>query len=256
MITLGIDLGSRKVKFAALDEDRLLWMRTFDTISFYRRYGGQRDGSLTIDFQALDLFEGQGAPDAMVVTGYGRNTINLAGARVIPEIQAHVAGARFQTGLETFTLLDLGGQDTKVARVENGILQDFMMNDKCAASSGRYLENMAQVLEIELDELSRHSENPVPLDATCGIFGESELIGKIVEGHPLPELCAGINQTLIKRVLPMLRRFPRDTLLVTGGVAQNGAFLHLLHKAAGTRPLTPEHPQHNGAIGCAVLARN
>lgn len=254
MRTLGIDLGSRKVKFAAMDNEKLLWLREFDTISFYRRYGGLRDGALTIDFPALDLFDGKEEAETMVVTGYGRNTINLAGARVIPEIQAHVAGARFQTGLETFTLLDLGGQDTKVTRVENGILQDFLMNDKCAASSGRYLENMAQVLEIDLDELSRHSENPVPLDATCGIFGESELIGKIVEGYPLSELCAGINQTLIKRVMPMLRRFPRDTLLVTGGVARNQAFLHLLHQAVGCAPLPPEHPQHNGAIGCAVLA--
>ncbi|WP_305043135.1 acyl-CoA dehydratase activase [Geoalkalibacter sp.] len=254
MLTLGIDLGSRKVKLAALRDNRLLWLRDFDTIPFYKRYGGMHEGRLTIDFAALDLFAGGEQPAAMVVTGYGRNTINLEGARVIPEIQAHVAGARFQTGRDTFTLIDLGGQDTKVARVEGGILQDFLMNDKCAASSGRYLENMAQVLDIGLDELARHTDNPVALDATCGIFGESELIGKIVEGHPLPRLCAGINATLVKRVLPMLRRFPQDLLLVTGGVARNQGFCELLRQAVGAELLVPEHPQHNGAIGCAARA--
>ncbi|WP_429884307.1 acyl-CoA dehydratase activase [Geoalkalibacter halelectricus] len=254
MTTLGIDLGSRKVKFAALRDLEILWLRDFDTIPFYKRYGGLHAGRLTIDFAALELFDPAHPPAAMVATGYGRNTINLEGARIVPEIQAHVAGARFQTGCDTFTLLDLGGQDTKVARVEEGILQDFLMNDKCAASSGRYLENMAQVLDIGLDELARHADNPVSLDATCGIFGESELIGKIVEGHPLPHLCAGINATLVKRVLPMLRRFPQDVLMVTGGVARNQAFRHLLRQAVEARLLVPENPQHNGAIGCAVLA--
>ncbi|KIH76304.1 CoA-substrate-specific enzyme activase, putative [Geoalkalibacter ferrihydriticus] len=254
MTTLGIDLGSRKVKIAALRAGEILWLRDFDTIPFYKSYGGLHKGHLTIDFAALELFQDGDAPAAMVATGYGRNTINLQGARVIPEIQAHVAGARFQTGCDTFTLIDLGGQDTKVARVEEGILQDFLMNDKCAASSGRYLENMAQVLDIDLDELARYADNPVALDATCGIFGESELIGKIVEGHPLPHLCAGINATLVKRVMPMLRRFPQDVLLVTGGVARNQAFRQLLQQAVAARLLMPPHPQHNGAIGCAILA--
>lgn len=254
MTTLGIDLGSRKVKLAAVADGRLAWLRDFDTIPFYKRYGGMHEGRLTIDFAALDLFASDAPPAAMTATGYGRNTINLEGARIVPEIQAHVAGARFQTGQDTFTLIDLGGQDTKVARIENGLLDDFLMNDKCAASSGRYLENMAQVLDIDLDELSRHVDNPVSLDATCGIFGESELIGKIVEGHSLAHLCAGINATLVKRVLPMLRRFPLDILLVTGGVAHNQAFIHLLQQATAGQVLVPEHPQHNGAIGCAVLA--
>ncbi len=255
MITLGIDLGSRKVKMAAMDAGRILWLRDFDTIPFYKKYGGLREGQLTIDFAALDLFAPDRQAEAMVVTGYGRNAVNLAGARVVPEIQAHVAGARFQTGRDTFTLLDLGGQDTKVARVEGGILQDFLMNDKCAASSGRYLENMAQVLDISLEELARHDENPVPLDATCGIFGESELIGKIVEGHSLPQLCAGINHTLIKRVRPMLRRFPDDLILLTGGVARNQAFARMLQKTTSAQLVVPQHPQHNGAIGCGMLAQ-
>ncbi|HEY7746069.1 MAG TPA: acyl-CoA dehydratase activase [Desulfuromonadales bacterium] len=255
MSGLGIDLGSRQAKFALLDGRDILWLKAFDTIPFYKRYGGMRGGKLTLDFDAMGLLAAEERRDAsLVATGYGRNTIDLEGARVVPEIQAHVAGARFQTGLETFTLLDMGGQDSKVARLENGILVDFVMNDKCAASSGRYLENMAKVLDISLEELSRHHRDPVPLDATCGIFGESELIGKIIEGHSLERLCAGVNNTLIKRVAPMLRRFPNDTIVLTGGVAKSPAFGELLQEASGADIIIPEHPQHNGAIGCAVLA--
>lgn len=255
MMRLGIDLGSRQAKFAALRGEEILWLKDFETIPFYKRFGGMRDGKLTLDFPAMELLSEEERSSArLVATGYGRNTIDLEGARVVPEIQAHTEGARWQTGLATFTLLDLGGQDAKAARVENGMLMDFVMNDKCAASSGRYLENMAKVLDLSLDELSRHHADPVPLDATCGIFGESELIGRILEGHSLERLCAGVNATLIKRVMPMLRRFPRDVLVLTGGVAKSPAFRTLLRDAVGIDPIVPPHPQHNGAIGCAVLA--
>lgn len=255
MTGLGIDLGSRQVKFAALDGSTVLWLRDFPTIPFYKQHASMQKGQLLLRLEELDLPEqGNWRQAPLIVTGYGRNTIDLVGARVIPEIQAHVAGARVQTGRPTFTMLDLGGQDSKVARVEEGILVDFLMNDKCAASSGRYLENMAKVLDISLQELALHHTDPVPLDATCGIFGESELIGKIIEGHPLANLCAGINQTLIKRVLPMLRRFPQDCIVLTGGVAKNQAFRTLLAEATAAELVLPEHPQHNGAIGCAFLA--
>ncbi|HWI40866.1 MAG TPA: acyl-CoA dehydratase activase, partial [Verrucomicrobiae bacterium] len=174
--------------------------------------------------------------------------------RVISEVRAHVAGAVFQTGLKDFTLLDMGGQDTKVAAVKGGRLTDFLMNDKCAASSGRFLENMCAILEVGLEELSSHWEDPAHLDATCGIFGESELIGQILRGLPLPRLCAGVNDTLVKRLLPMLSRFRPETIVLTGGVARNAAVVRLLQAETGIRIIIPEHPQHNGAIGCAVLA--
>jgi predicted CoA-substrate-specific enzyme activase len=253
MTSLGMDLGSRQIKMAAMDDEQILWFKSFDTIPFYKQFSGIHEGKLAIDFSAagIDLFRG-GTRMPVVATGYGRNNINLENARVIPEIQAHCKGAEFQTGLSTFTLLDMGGQDTKVARVKKGLLVDFVMNDKCAASSGRYLENMAAVLDISLEELSSHSGNPVPLNATCGIFGESELIGKIIEGHPLQNLCAGVNNALLKRVLPMLRPFDMDTLVVTGGVARNSALIDLLQISTKAGVVVPPHPQFNGAIGCAL----
>ncbi|GFO54824.1 2-hydroxyglutaryl-CoA dehydratase [Geomonas sp. Red276] len=251
-LRIGIDLGSRKAKFALLDGHEIVRLADQDTISFYKRYGSMVGDELSLDLAGSGIFTADELTRAEItVTGYGRNSINLHGARVISEIKAHVTGAKAQTGLADFTMLDMGGQDTKVAQVCGGRLQDFVMNDKCAASSGRYLENMAAVLEVSLDELSSHSEDPIPLDATCGIFGESELIGQILRGYPLSRLCAGVNLTLVKRVMPMLKRFPSPKLVITGGVALNGAMIKLLAAECGMEIVIPAHPQHNGAIGCA-----
>ncbi len=251
---IGIDLGSRKAKFALFENGAIARLADYDTIVFYKRFGRLEGDELTLDLAGTGLFSPAELDRAQVtVTGYGRNALSLKGARVVSEIRAHVAGALFQTGLKDFTLLDMGGQDTKVALVRNGRLSDFVMNDKCAASSGRYLENMAAVLEVDLDELSSHWEEPVHLDATCGIFGESELIGQILRGHPMARLCAGVNLTLVKRVLPMLRRFPSETVVLAGGVALNNALAHLLERESGLRIVIPEHPKHNGAIGCATI---
>ena len=255
MLRIGIDLGSRKAKFALLRGTEIVRLADLDTIAFYKKFGSIVDEELSLDLLGTGIFSAQELASAgITVTGYGRNSINLHGAKVVSEIKAHVAGARVQTGLADFTLLDMGGQDTKVAQVVAGRLTDFVMNDKCAASSGRYLENMAAVLEITLEELSSHAAAPISLDATCGIFGESELIGQILRGHPLSRLCAGVNLTLVKRVMPMLKRFPSDTLVITGGVALNGAMVELLRADCGMTVVIPEHPQHNGAIGCASIS--
>ena len=253
-LKIGIDLGSRKAKFALLRGTDIVRLADLDTIAFYKKFGSIVNDELSLDLLGSGIFSaGELAEAGITVTGYGRNSINLHGARVISEIKAHVAGARAQTGLSDFTLLDMGGQDTKVAQVVAGRLTDFVMNDKCAASSGRYLENMAAVLEVTLEELSSHADDPIALDATCGIFGESELIGQILRGHPLASLCAGVNLTLVKRVMPMLKRFPSQTLVITGGVALNRAMVKLLSADCGMRVVIPEYPQHNGAIGCASL---
>ena len=168
----GIDMGSRSVKIVIMDNNKIDRTKTLETVDFYRNYGRRADGRLEVDFAALGL----GGIDFIVATGYGRNTLDIGEAVVIPELKAHTIGAVWQLGIKDFTLLDLGGQDSKVIKVRKGKMVDFQTNDKCAASTGRYLENMAAVLGIDLAELSRYSDNPVELDATCAIFGESELI--------------------------------------------------------------------------------
>ncbi len=250
----GIDLGSRSVKIGLMKAEKekleIMRLERLDTITFYREYGRKDGDRLQVDLAGLGLPE----VDLLVSTGYGRNTLQLTGGEVIPELKAHMLGAVYQTGLESFTLVDLGGQDSKIIQVQRGRMTDFLTNDKCAASSGRYLENMAQVLGITLDQLGEYGENPVELNSTCAVFGESELIGKIVEGFSLSELAAGVNATIIKRILPLLRSFPGEMLVFTGGVAANQAVRKLLANESGRKVIVPPEPQFNGAIGCCVYA--
>lgn len=252
----GIDLGSRSVKIALMRQKsegerlEILRLESLDTIRFYREYGRKQGDKLAVNFEALGL----PVVDRLVSTGYGRNTLELAGGEAIPELKAHVLGAIYQTGLQNFTLVDLGGQDSKIIQVQKGRMSDFLTNDKCAASSGRYLENMATILDLPLEELGEYTDNPVELNSTCAVFGESELIGKIVEGFPLTELAAGVNTTIVKRILPLLRSFPGEVIVFTGGVAHNQAVGRLLKKGTGRQIVIPQEPQFNGAIGCCSYA--
>ncbi|MFA4885193.1 MAG: acyl-CoA dehydratase activase [Desulfotomaculaceae bacterium] len=247
----GLDLGSRSVKIALREEDNSLKLDKFDTMEFYRKYGRTSGGEFALDVDAMGL---PAAGPAITATGYGRHTVKVKGAKVIPEIKAHVLGAICLTGLSEFTLLDLGGQDSKVALVRGKRLVDFMTNDKCAASTGRYLENMAAALNISLAELSRHHLSPVELVSTCAIFGESELIGKVVEGYSISALAAGVNHSIFKRILPMLVKLPSETIVFTGGVAYNHALVQIIKENTAASVLVPENPEYAGAIGCCADA--
>ncbi len=244
-----MDLGSRVVKIMDYREGAIHCMVGYDTASFYRDFGRMEGAELAVSFEKLGL-----SPELtrLTVTGYGRNAVRVSGASVISEIKAHAIGAMHQTGLTDFTLLDVGGQDTKVVSVRCGAVEDFIMNDRCAASSGRYVENMARVLGMDMEGVSECIHNPAPLSATCAIFGESEIIQRMTEGVPIRELAAGVNLTIVKRVLPMLARFPKGPVVFAGGVARNGAVSALLRAHTGRDVIPLNEPVFNGALGCAL----
>ena len=246
---LGLDLGSRNVKMVLMEDGRLFDYRKYDTVSFYRQFGRIDAGKLTVDFPALGL---DPADLVVVATGYGRQAVRLKSAKIIPELRAHVNGAGYLTGLKDFTLLDLGGQDSKVIQVRGGKIKDFLTNDKCAASTGRYLENMAAVLNIDLKELGKRYSDPVDLTSTCAIFGESELIEKIVEGHSIAALAAGVNYSIFKRVKRSLTHLLSDKLVFTGGVAYSKALVEIIRGEMGLEVLVPDLPEYTGAVGCAL----
>ena len=247
MIQLGFDIGSRAVKLVSNEDGKLSDFLMFDTIKFYREYGARGSDGFRVDIARLgiDRF------DRIVSTGYGRENVKLAGTVVIPETEAHTIGAAYPSALSDFVLLDLGGQDSKVVLVKGGNVMDFYMNDRCAASTGRFLENSAKVLGLSLDELSGFWEEPEKLASTCAIFAESELIGKIASGVAVERLAAGVNHSVIARFLPFLKRFDEKKLVVVGGVAKNHAVVHIL-KDMGYDVVIPRYPQFNGAIGCAI----
>lgn len=245
---LGIDLGSRNVKLCFMNGGKILTKVMYDSIDFYREYGIRREEGFSVDLEAL----GYTGTVTVIATGYGRMSVSLTGARSISELKAHFLGARHQTGLDTFTLIDMGGQDYKVIHVVGGVMVDMATNDKCAASTGRYIENMAQVLGISLEEIGTYTRDPVELSSTCAIFGESEIIGHIVRGVPVPRIAAGINRAVVERVLPFFERMAEDVLVMSGGVAQNQAVVDIMGEVTGKEVLVLADPLYNGALGCCL----
>lgn len=246
MRVLGIDMGSREVKIVMMEDRKILTKKKVSTMSFYRDYCSY-DQKIIVDADKLAC----GEFDVGISTGYGRNNTDLSLFKSINEIKAHAYGALYQLDQRDFLLLDIGGQDVKVIQVEDGMVINLDLNDKCAASCGRYLENMAQVLEVGMDELELHYDNPVHLNSTCAVFSESELIGKIAEGVSTEVLCASVNHSLYKRLKPLLSQFSSRNLVLSGGVSKNKAVRKFLEQDY-ENVIKLEDPQFNGAIGCCI----
>jgi predicted CoA-substrate-specific enzyme activase len=248
-LAYGLDFGSRSVKLVYPRGPRGLGRRRWDSITFYQDYLVRDNGQLAIDWERLGLPK----PAALVATGYGKNLLK-AYFSTITEIRAHFLGARFVTGLDHFILLEIGGQDTKVLYIREGRVFDFLTNDRCAAGTGRYLENMARFLKMPLSEFAGYWQDPVDVCQTCAIFGETELVGHLLEGVEPARIAAGVNASVARRALAMLRRYRCQTLVFVGGVAKNRAMIRLLQDLSDFQVIVPPFPQFNGALGCALEA--
>jgi len=245
----GLDFGSRFVKLVYLDQGGVWRRRRLDAIIFYRDYLLQGRRHLSIDWTRLGLPE----PAALVVTGYGKNLLQQI-FPAITEIRAHFLGARQQTGLDHFILLEVGGQDTKVLYIRDGRVFDFLSNDRCAAGTGRYLENMARFLKMPLAQFAAARRDPVEISQTCAIFGESELVGHLLEGVEPARIAAGVNASVARRALSMVRRYRCPTLVCAGGVARNRAVINFLQEQDSFQVIVPPYPQYIGALGCCLEA--
>jgi (R)-2-hydroxyacyl-CoA dehydratese activating ATPase len=195
----------------------------------------------------------------LVGTGYGR--VNLPFAhRTVTELTCHAKGA-YYLNPEVRTVIDIGGQDSKVIQVDaRGNMVDFVMNDKCAAGTGRFLEVMAKALELGLEEIAGcalQSLNPCAISNTCAVFAESEVISLLALGHAKEDIAAGLHLGVAQRVGNMAKRMGliREVAFV-GGVAKNrGARKALEDFLEITFVSETQDPQLNGALGAAVLAR-
>lgn len=194
-----------------------------------------------------------------VGTGYGREKIPYAD-KTLSEITCHGTGA-FQLDSSIRTIIDIGGQDCKVIRLDdNGELKDFIMNDKCAAGTGRYLEIMADLLHLSLDELgtiSLKSKNAIRMSSVCSIYAQSEVLNYISKNLKTQDIAAGINRAMAERVFSMTKKIVlKPSFTISGGVAKNKGVVKsleaLLHASFVKLPVDS---QLIGALGAAFIAK-
>ncbi|MDP8263519.1 MAG: acyl-CoA dehydratase activase [Candidatus Ancaeobacter aquaticus] len=252
-LTCGVDIGSRNTKIIYVQNEKIAKEQIFDTVDFYKCFGKHGEDSFSID---MSLFPER--PGKIISTGYGRGNIGASGKNSISEIYAHIYGARYSTGHESFILVDIGGQDVKVASVKEGLVKDFIVNDKCAAGTGRYLENMSKILGISIDDLGMQYDSPEYLNATCAVFSETEVIGKINSGLSKEIIASSVNYSAFLRIkLYILKFLDGETpVLFTGGGARNIAIQHFAQEELGVSIVKIDRPQFAGALGCAWYGAN
>ena len=244
MANIGIDLGSRFVKIA-VSTDKIYFYK-FDTVEFYKNHIIKENDKIFINIKNLPVSK----HDKITATGYGRNLMEFSNATIISEIKAHYKGALKQMKSENFTLVDIGGQDSKVISVKDGYIDDFVMNDKCAASTGRFIENTCNILNIDIDYFSKCVNNPVKMNSTCAIFSESEIIGKIAEGCTVESIAAGVSESIAKRICPLIKKFKNKNVFAAGGVADVYAIRYFISEISGVKIKKLNNAQYNGALGC------
>jgi len=194
-----------------------------------------------------------------VSTGYGRERIPFANNN-ISEISCHGKGAQWLVP-SVRTVIDVGGQDCKAIRIdESGKLVNFVMNDKCAAGTGRFLEFMAKVLGVSIEDLgplALNSEEKVTVTNVCSIFAESEVLHYVYEGKKSADIASGINRSMAERVNSLAKRVGIEkNICITGGVAKNVSVVNNLEELLGLEPeKLPVDPQIVGAVGACLFAK-
>ena len=255
MYVAGVDSGALTTKAVILGDGKVLSHEIILT-----GMGGKAHEVVEIALSKADLSTEDLA--FVVATGYGRINVPFA-AKQVTEITCHGRGAHFLIPTARM-IIDVGGQDSKVIRLnEQGNVVDFAMNDKCAAGSGRFLEVMANALEIDLEEmgkLSLRSKKTVEISSTCTVFAESEVISHIASGIPKEDIIAGIHRAIASRVAglffsKMRGRIDQDSVVMTGGVAKNIGMIKSLEEEIGIRIIVPPKPQIVGALGAALIAQ-
>ncbi len=246
MRTLGIDIGSRAIKVAWLEQDQTPVFRTCDT-------GWDPIASceaLIEDFQW----------DQMLVTGYGRHlSSDHWGCERVSEIRAVSRGAVHLAPVVR-AIVDIGGQDTKaIALDERGRQKKFVMNDRCAAGTGRFLEVMATVLGLSGQAFAQSAlsaESAATLSSMCAVFAESEVISLVGKGLPREQIALGVHRSVAAKALQLLDCVPVDgAVLFTGGCAHNPCLVAELSSDSKHSWVSVKEPQHVAALGCALLAR-
>lgn len=252
MLTMGVDIGSTTSKAVIMEDGRRVVAKSIIPVGTGTR------GPREVLNSVLEL-AGTGLEQISrtVATGYGRIHFELAD-RQVSEVSCHGKGIHFLVP-EARTVVDIGGQDAKAILLdENGMLSNFMMNDKCAAGTGRFLEVMARVLDIRIEdmgELASRADNVVSISSTCAVFAESEVISRLADNERPENILAGIHRSVAKKVVSQVLRIGVvPTVAMSGGVAQNRGVVAALSEELHMPIQVPEDCQLAGAIGAALFA--
>lgn len=248
---VGIDIGSTAAKVAVLDGTG---RRCFVLPTGWSSRETARNIETRLAQAGVDPRDKTGVRVAS--TGYGRQAVEYADD-VITEITCHGKGGVCLAGGDC-TVIDVGGQDTKVVCMENGAVADFLMNDKCAAGTGKFVEVMANRLNVELEELFALAERgtALPISSLCTVFAESEVIGFIGAGRSREDIAAGIVDSVAAKVAGMCaKRGVADRVILTGGLSRNRFFARTLGEKIHREILVHPDGLYAGAIGAALIAR-
>jgi len=243
---VGIDAGAATTKAVILRDNEI---------------AGYRIGSTGFDFlHAAESIYRNVLEDAeiqekdierIVATGYGRKSIQFADTAV-SEITAHAKGVQFLFP-EVMGIIDIGGQDSKVIAVEQGRVVDFLMNDKCAAGTGKFLEYTAKALEVSIEalgSLALASKRPASISSMCTVFAESEVISLRARGSTREDVAAGLVESIAQRVSVMVKQVGlKENIAFVGGVAKNAGMKAALERELGVTLFVPSEPQITGALG-------
>ena len=252
--TMGIDVGSTASKCVILKDGSEIVAKSLVAV------GTGTSGPSRAIAQVL---ENAGMTreqmDFVLATGYGRNSLDGLADMQMSELSCHAKGAAFLFP-NVRTVVDIGGQDVKVIEIENGMMKNFVMNDKCAAGTGRFFEAMARSFELSLPEFSKLSltaKNVIPITAQCTVFAESEVITLVGEGKPMDEIAAGIEMAVAKRCFVMAKKAgATDAITLTGGCAKNAGLKQAIERVLKLKVIDLKtDPQLMGALGAAEYAR-
>ena len=248
----GVDIGSTMTKVVLTDGAGNL-------LSFIKGPTGAEHRQLANEVMGQALHEAGlqiGDICHIVATGYGRLNVPFAD-RQITELSCHARGISSLFS-NARTAIDIGGQDAKCMKIDNGRLVDFAMNDKCAAGTGRFLEVTAAALSIRLEDMgdiSLRATRKIAISNLCTIFAQQEVVALLSRGEKLENILAGLHEALASRVAALARRLGIEPdLVLTGGVAKNIGMVKAMKESLGCDILVPEEPLLTGALGAAILA--
>ncbi|MCQ8213522.1 acyl-CoA dehydratase activase [Cetobacterium somerae] len=249
-IRIGIDIGSTATKIAIFKGDIL--EKVFSVPSGWSSVETSEKIKSDLENEGYNFEECK-----VTATGYGRISVPYAN-KTVTEITCHSKGAQYITQKKNFTVIDIGGQDTKIIEVFSGNVENFIMNDKCSAGTGRFIEVMANILGVKLNELYELASQgkKVEISSMCTVFAESEVISLMGRGTAKEDIACGIVDSVVNKVAGLASRSKlAEEYFLSGGLCSSSYFIEELSKKLGTKISTDDLGRFAGAIGAALMQK-